>query len=152
MFRRFVLCVAILVVAGCGVPTTAPTVVATVQTDSLSTSQISKPGSSINAIPPSFPGWSVVSGSQTILFGPPWDLDWKIVFYLPNRSTMPRYVNIAAKNMNNTWLNYTSYMMLYNQVQSGSSYRVTYVFGGGKSLLSGINMLDATNWAMYYHD
>lgn len=111
-----------------------------------------KPGATPMATPPNFNGWSVVSGYQTILFGPLWDQDWKVVFYLPNRSTMPRYVNVAAKNMAGTWYNYTGYVMLYDKAPSGSYYKVTYVFGGNRALAFGINMLDSRNWAMYYHD
>ncbi|MBI4092324.1 MAG: hypothetical protein HY420_00170 [Candidatus Kerfeldbacteria bacterium] len=112
---------------------------------------IQKPGPQITAIPPSFPGWNVVSGSRTVIFGPIWDQDWKIYFYIPNCSRLPPYRVLAAKNLSGTWLDYTKYGLLYDYGQSGSYYRVVYVFGGWRANAFGINMFDATNWALYYH-
>lgn len=104
------------------------------------------------ATPPTFSGWSVVSGAYTVIFGPIWDQDWKIYFYLPNRSSLPRNRVVAAKNLRGEWLTYTPYAMLYGQGVSGSYYRVVYVFGGYRANVFGINMFDASNWALYYHD
>lgn len=112
---------------------------------------IRKPGAQPDAVPPSFSGWSVVSGSRTEIFGPIWDQDWKIYFYIPNRSSLPPARVLAAKNLRGTWLDYTKYALLYDYGQSGSYYRVVYVFGGWRANAFGINMFDATNWALYYH-
>lgn len=119
--------------------------------DTVGQTTIQKPGPQITAIPPSFPGWSVVSGSRTVIFGPIWDQDWKIYFYIPNRSSLPPARVLAAKNLRGTWLDYTKYALLYDYGQSGSYYRVVYVFGGWRANAFGINMFDATNWALYYH-
>lgn len=116
--------------------------------DSLNVSKRGLPG--IEAVPPSFPGWNVVSGSRTEIFGPIWDQDWKITFYLPNRYGLPGNRVIAAKNIWGTWLNYNAYALLYSYGQSGSYFRVTYVFGGNRANAFGINMFDPTNWALYY--
>lgn len=116
--------------------------------DTLKVSKRGLPG--IEAVPPTFPGWNVVSSARTEIFGPIWDQDWKITFYLPNRYGLPGNRVLAAKNIRGTWLNYNAYALLYSYGQSGSYYRVTYVFGGNRANVFGINMFDSTNWAFYY--
>lgn len=111
---------------------------------------IRHPDDQISATPPSFPDWNVVSGSSTVIFGPIWDQDWKITFYLPNRSSLPATRNVAARNIWGTWYLYDRYVLLYEHGRAGTSYRVTYVFGGNRANLFGINMFDPTNWALYY--
>ncbi len=119
--------------------------------DTVGQNSIQKPGPQISAVPPSFPGWSVVSGSRTEMFGPIWDQDWKIYFYIPNRSSLPPARVLAAKNLRGTWLDYTKYALLYDYKRVGSYYMVVYVFGRWRADAFGINMFDATNWALYYH-
>lgn len=118
--------------------------------DQLNPKRSGTPGIGIEAVPPSFAGWNVVSGSRTELFGPIWDQDWRITFYLPGRTSVPTSRMIAAKNLRGTWLTYNSYALYTGASQSGYYLKVTYVFGGNRANLFGINMFDPTNWALYY--
>jgi hypothetical protein len=114
-----------------------------------------KPGATPMATPPNFNGWSVVSASliSEQYDANEGDIDWLIHFYLPGRSTQPRYYQVAAKNVWGTWTNWSTngYAMPYGGGQSGSSYHMKFVVGKWKARLLNVNM-DKGNWALYYHD
>lgn len=150
----FVVLLGLALVVGC-VQQQSPTApVAPVESPTLPLADESQPSKrglpSIEAVPPALGGWRVVSGSSTQLVGPIWDQDWRVTFYLPNRSSLPATRMFAAKNIFGTWLNYNAYAQVYSHGPSGSYYRVTYLFGGNRATVFGINMFDATNLALYY--
>lgn len=158
MRKIAVLCVLVVLIgiAGCDknpvAPSIQPMLREATMVDTIGQTGIQKPRAQVSAVPPSFSGWSVVSGTQTVIFGPIWDQDWKIYFYIPNCSSLPSARVLAAKNLSGTWLDYTRYALLYDHGRSGSYYRVVYVFGGWRANAFGINMFAPSNWALYYHN
>lgn len=117
--------------------------------NSTSTSRMVKPGGTQKAVAPYFPGWQMVRPSAVEQFGPWWDRDWKITFYIPNRTTKPQYIDVAACNRSGTWLIYDNYLDVYAPGPVGSSYKISYIFGGWKAVAFNIDMR-AENWALYY--
>lgn len=110
---------------------------------------IAKPGAEMNATAPYFPGWQMVRPSNVEQIGPWYDRDWKITFYIPNRTTRPSYIDVAACNRSGTWLIYDQYLDVYGPGPSGSSYKISYTFGGWKAVAFNIDMKQE-NWALYY--
>lgn len=118
-------------------------------------SQITRPGVNPMAVPPSFPGWSVVNAYDIgeIYDRNEGDIDWLVKFRIPGRTTKPRYYIVAAKNIWGVWNNWSAnnYAQFYTSFPVGSSYEMQFTVGKGKAWLLNVRM-DPGNWALYYHD
>ena len=118
-------------------------------------SRIARPGVSSAAIPPSFPGWSVVNAYDIgeIYDRNEGDIDWLVKFRIPGRTTKPRYYIVVAKNIWGVWNNWSTnnYAQFYTGFPVGSFYEMQFTVGKWKARVLNVSM-NPGNWALYYHD